>query len=435
MEINCEKLGFDYRNVKWGFDDFGEDEFLNTMLYETSYWVSNNVDFSCFGVISDSNSLTVLPDDPFCMTLNSISDWLLHDNNHIGGLVSESHGHDQNRIFERLDCVGNTLEFDDYLPEDPFCMSVRSEFRDKPISVLQCIRFGDHDMCSYPSMFPHDAYNDDSDDSDDDDGDCRDEPREGFELVFPYLEMRDVLAVERVCRSLRDYVRKETFLWKTIDLTGSIPRGKVTDGVLLKLTSRAQGNLRCLNLGGCAEISDDCLRQVLSSNPSITKLGVARCHGLSTSGVLSILRDLKSTNRLGFKILITGGGLYFTKEQYQELNMLLGADAKAGQRSRKQRLYTSCRSDFSVAENQVTDLEICPWCEKPGLVFDCASETCTLKDHPCPKSSCRACIVCIERCHECGSCLNDCEDMPFCFNFICGACYKLRTNPPPQELP
>lgn len=156
------------------------------------------------------------------------------------------------------------------------------------------------------------------------------------------------------------------------------------------------------------------------------QLSVSGCHRLSTAGVLSILRDLKSSNQLGVKSLITGGALYFTKEQFKELNLLLGAaDAKAG---RRRRLYTSCRSEFSLEKDRGTDLEICPWCEKPSLVFDCASETCPLKDHPCPKQSCRACVVCIERCHDCGSCLNDCEHKPFCFAFSCVICYKKRSN-------
>ncbi|CAH8342066.1 unnamed protein product [Eruca vesicaria subsp. sativa] len=77
--------------------------------------------------------------------------------------------------------------------------------------------------------------------------------------------------------------------------------------------------------------------QVLASNPRLTKLSVSGCHRLSTVGLLSILRDLRSSNQFGVKILITGGALYFTKEQFKELNLLLGVDAKAGPNS-----YKSC---------------------------------------------------------------------------------------------
>lgn len=155
---------------------------------------------------------------------------------------------------------------------------------------------------------------------------------------------------------------------------------------------------------------------------------MAACLRLSTAGMLSTLRDLKSSNRLGVKSLITGGALYITKEQFKELKLLLGADAKAVPESKRQKFYTSWRSKFFLEDDLVTDLEICPRCEKPGLVFDCSGETCPLKDNPCPKSSCRACVVCIERCHDCGSCLNDCEHKPFCFTFSCVVCYKKRTN-------
>ncbi|VVB04195.1 unnamed protein product [Arabis nemorensis] len=237
--------------------------------------------------------------------------------------------------------------------------------------------------------------------------------------------MKDILAVEGVCRSLRDSVRKEPFFWRTIDLGGSPLKERVTDDSLLKLTHRAQGNLQSLTLGGCVGITDNGLMQVLASNPRLTKLSIAGCLKLSTEEVLSILRDLKSANRLGVKTFITGGVLYFTKEQFKELNLLLGADANAVPKSRKKRFFKSSRSEFSLEDDRVTDIEICPRCERPGMVFDCPGEACPLKDNPCPKSSCRACVVCIERCLDCGSCLNDCEHKPlFCFAFSCVVCYR-----------
>ncbi|CAF1715584.1 hypothetical protein HID58_084266 [Brassica napus] len=302
------------------------------------------------------------------------------------------------------------------LPEDPFSMNIRSTLNSlgEEAATLPndpfCMTLKDHKVSVLG-------------------GGGGEEPHSAFDLVLPYLEMRDAFAVESVCRSLRDSVRKESCLWTTVDLSDdSLLKYRVTDDSLLKLTRRAQGRLRCLNLGGCVGITDDGLMQVLASNPRLSKLSVSGCHRLSTVGLLSTLRDLRSSNQLGVKSLVTGGALYFTREQFNELNLLLGADGEAGSKSRRRRLYTSCRSDFSLDDDRGTDLEICPWCEKPSLVFDCASETCPLKDHPCPKQSCRACVVCIERCHDCGSCLNDCEHKPFCFAFSCVICYKKRSN-------
>ncbi|KAG7558941.1 F-box-like domain superfamily [Arabidopsis thaliana x Arabidopsis arenosa] len=378
MEVNSDELrgsyaswGIDYRKVELGFGQFGEfgDDFVG------------------------------LPDDPFCMnirsTLNTISDWF-HEN--------------------------QMLQHQITLPEDPFCMKVRSTFN----TISDWFHENHKDLVTEQfslSWFDLDGVDDVVDDDD------AVEAHDAFELVLSYLELKEILAVEGVCRSLRDSVRKEPFFWRTIDLNDSFLQYRVTDESLLKLTRRAQGDVRCLNLGGCVGITDYGLKQVLAINPHLTKLSVSGCLRLSTAGLLSTLRDLKSSNRLGVKSLITGGALYFTKVQFKELNLLLGGDAKARPKSRKKRFYTSCRSEFSLEDDRVTDLEICPWCEKPSLVFDCPAETCPLKgQYPYPKSSCRACVVCIERCHECGSCLNDCENKPFCFAFSCVVCIEKRSN-------
>ncbi|CAH2045220.1 unnamed protein product, partial [Thlaspi arvense] len=466
MEINCDGLGGSYaawgvpkagcyRDVEWGFGKlggFGEDDFLNRfsfssyeMLYDTVNWVGSGNgngsvmgntlfnDFVGFGEITGNTVFSSLPEDPFCMnirsTLNTISDWF-HENQM--DLVSSDSQDEPVGTSTMLQQQISDLKFNGFeglgevaLPEDPFCMKVRSTLN----TISDWFHENRRDLVSESHGDPVCAVDGkqqlEGSDVDDDGGE---EPHDAFELVLPYLEMKDVLAVEGVCRSLRDSVRKEPFLWRAIDLSDSSLKYRVTDDSLLKLTRRAQGKLQCLNLGGCVSITDNGMMQVLASNPHLTKLSVSGCLGLSTAGMLSILRDLKSSNRLGVKSLITGGALYFTKEQFKELNLLLGSDAKAGAKSRRQRLYTSCRSEFSLDDDRVTDLEICPWCEKPSLVFDCAAESCPLKEHPCPKSSCRACIVCIERCHDCGSCLNDCEHKPFCFAFSCVICYKKRSN-------
>ncbi|CAF2035380.1 BnaA09g01970D [Brassica napus] len=376
MEISFGELGA-FGDV----DRLREDDLFKTVsfsgyqtVYDTVSWAwdkddSSNALFN--DLLSFGEEINSLPEDPFSMnirsTLNSFSDW-----------------------FHEMGEEAATL------PNDPFSM------KDHKASVLDGGGGGG--------------------------GGGGEEPHSAFDLVLPYLEMRDTFVVELVCRSLRDSVRKECCFWRTVDLSDSPLKYKVTDDSLLKLTRRAQGHLRCLNLGGCVGITDDGLMQVLASNPLLTKLSVSGCHRLSTVGLLSILRDLRSSNQLGLKSLITGGALYFTKEQFKELKLLLGADGEARSKSRRRRLYTSCRSDFSLDDDRGTDIEICPWCEKPSLVFDCASETCPLKDHPCPKQSCRACVVCIERCHDCGSCLNDCEHKPFCFAFSCVICYKKRSN-------
>ncbi|KFK33649.1 hypothetical protein AALP_AA5G041500 [Arabis alpina] len=374
MEVNYEEFSGSY--ASWGMQKSGDFSNLGRFSEEEE---DNDGYFNY--QMSKNDFVMGLPEDPFCMTLNTISDWLHEKNCHVPISVDY-----------KLNGFERVSECEVSLPEDPFCMTLNS-FSDWFHDVSESCDGGG-------------------------------ESHDGFELVLAYLEMKDILAVEGVCRSLRDLVRKDPFFWRSIDLGGSPLRDIVNDESLLKLTRRAHGNLQCLNLGGCVGITDHGLMQVLASNPRLTKLSVSGCLRLSTEGVLSALRDLKSSNRLGVKSLITGGVLYFTKEQFKELNLLLGAHAIAVPKSRKQRFFTSCRLEFSLEDDRVTDLEICPRCEKPGLVFDCPGETCPLKDHPCLRSSCRACVVCIERCHSCGSCYNDCEHKPFWFAFSCVVCYK-----------
>lgn len=264
MEISCDELeacggmhkSGDCRNLEWGFGNlgrFGEDDLFNTML---GGQMSNALfnDLLSFG--EEINVLTSLPEDPFCMnnirsTLNSISDWWFHETQ-IGVVDNFSTLLQQQKVstfkmmngFEGL-CGEATL------PDDPFSMKVITTFKEE-------------DKVS-DSLLPTHL---------DDDDDGGEEPHSAFDLVLPYLEMRDLLAVEGVCRSLRGSVRKESsFLWRTIDLSGDSPlKYRVTDDSLLKLTRRAQGRLQCLNLGGCVSITDNGLVQVLATNPHLTKV-------------------------------------------------------------------------------------------------------------------------------------------------------------------
>lgn len=94
-------------------------------------------------------------------------------------------------------------------------------------------------------------------------------PAIGFALG--HLGVRDLLSVERVCRSLNSAVRGDPLLWKSIHIDQPINE-KITDDALLQLTRRAQGNLQCLSLMDCTRITDDGLKRVLESNPKLTKV-------------------------------------------------------------------------------------------------------------------------------------------------------------------
>lgn len=307
MEVNFDELGgsyaawgSDYRKVEWGFGNFGdgfvdEDDFLNRMsysgyqmLYETMNCVGNNGNGSVMGlndfVVGFGDEITgnSLPDDPFCMnirsTLNTISDWF-HENQI--GLVSDSYDESMGGVdhvmFQQQIKVNGFEGLGEHvtLPEDPFCMKVRSTlntisdwFQDNHKDLV-AEQIGSVDQMLFQSLswfYNPTSISQRSTDLDDD----ASEPHDAFEFVLPYLGLKEILAVEGVCRSLRDSVRKEPFFWRTIDLNESFLNYRVTDESLLKLTCRAQGDLQCLNLGGCVGITDYGLRQVLASNPHLT---------------------------------------------------------------------------------------------------------------------------------------------------------------------
>lgn len=170
-------------------------------------------------------------------------------------------GDSSNALFSDLLSFGEEINaLAASLPEDPFSMNIRSTLNSlgEEAATLPndpfCMTLKDHKVSVL-------------------DGGGGEEPHSAFDLVLPYLEMRDAFAVESVCRSLRDSVRKESCFWRTVDLSDdSLLKYRVTDDSLLKLTRRAQGRLRCLNLGGCVGITDDGLMQVLASNPRLSKV-------------------------------------------------------------------------------------------------------------------------------------------------------------------
>lgn len=92
-----------------------------------------------------------------------------------------------------------------------------------------------------------------------------------FVLQHVNLGVTDLLSIERVCKSLRNAVQKDPYIWTSIHI-GVPLSSKITDEDLLRLTDRAQGKLRCLSLMKCLKISKDGLKQVLERNLELTKV-------------------------------------------------------------------------------------------------------------------------------------------------------------------
>ncbi|KAK8924042.1 F-box protein SKIP14 [Platanthera zijinensis] len=246
---------------------------------------------------------------------------------------------------------------------------------------------------------------------------------DGLLLSLGYLDVLDLLSVERVCRSLRSSVQNDTLLWRCIHV-GSPSGENMDDDDLYRLTQRARGNLQCLSLVHCSSISDEGLKRVLENNPSLKKLSVPGCLRLTADGLINSLKALQSSGAPRIKSLKLGTHFVGSAEEFEELRLLVGADDGPNQmKARKQRFYhdfiSSPGCDDEADENSVIDIEICPRCQKCRLLFDCPFESCCGRG----PEHCRACSSCIERCTECGRCVDNCRyTETFLFHNICAAC-------------
>ncbi|KAI4348264.1 hypothetical protein L6164_009004 [Bauhinia variegata] len=265
-----------------------------------------------------------------------------------------------------------------------------------------------------------------------DNGGLGDVPHEVMSLVLGYLGVKDLLSVEQVCKSLRDTVRTDPLLWRSIHVDQSLS-ARITDGTLLKFTSRAQGALECLNLINCIWITDSGLTSVLQSNPKLMKLSVPGCVKLTVEGILSNLRALKSSRRPGIKLLRIGRLAGITDEHFKELKDLLGADKYFQQRVQKPQFYQGGFSYLTCEDNRAIDIEVCPRCQKPKLVYDCPAEGCQQKHQAA--QLCRGCTMCIPRCIHCGRCIKDCEyQETFCLEFHCLNCWNQLLHCPEKPV-
>ncbi|KAI4384180.1 hypothetical protein MLD38_002368 [Melastoma candidum] len=245
-------------------------------------------------------------------------------------------------------------------------------------------------------------------------------PHYALYLALGYLGVRDLLSVERVCRSLRLAVQTENSLWRSIHVHQPLNE-KITDEVLLQLTDKARGKLECLSLVECPRITDDGLRRVLKRNPELRKLSVPGCTRLSIQGLLESLRTLRLLGTLNLKHVHIGGIYGVTEEQFDELKLLLGMEGEMQPGDHKPHFYQRGNLYLPCEDDRVIDIEMCPRCQKARLVYDCPDEACMVKD--AASQVCRACTLCIARCFQCGRCINDMEyEETFCLELLCSNC-------------
>ncbi|XP_051141365.1 F-box protein SKIP14-like [Andrographis paniculata] len=264
-------------------------------------------------------------------------------------------------------------------------------------------------------------------------------PPNAMFFALGHLGLKDLLSVEMVCKSLRDFVRDDTLLWRSIDIEYSL-KNKVTNDILCRLTDRAQGMLSSLNIERCPKITNAGLFYVLRNNPGLTKLSVAACNGLNAKQVLSDLWVFNSSTVPGIKRLRVGNLYGLTSQQLEEFRLLLGMDEDTNPMNHKPIYFRIQESYVSLDDERPLDVETCPLCLGIRQLYDCPSESCQANAHSA--MACRGCSHCIIRCLNCGSCLNDKEyQETFSFEFICMDCWGTFFNvddvagmPPPPGL-
>jgi hypothetical protein len=94
-----------------------------------------------------------------------------------------------------------------------------------------------------------------------------------FFAAIGYLGLDDILSCEMVCKSLRSAVRSDICFWKCIHIDSHLG-DKICDADLLCLTQKSPGDLQCLSLARCKNITDQGLKAVLLNNPQLTKVSI-----------------------------------------------------------------------------------------------------------------------------------------------------------------
>ncbi|CAN0896378.1 F-box protein SKIP14 [Linum grandiflorum] len=447
-----------------------EDSLVSPMRVGSSCFadcIAENVVDGCFDFGRDrcesqenlqKDILDVLPSDPFGMdistTFTAINGWL--QDLELGGYGG--YGHYQ--LFAGLNYFiwNNALRSQDSVPGNgrlssldtnvvdgqfgygPPCESVERMELDMEESSVCDAGFGlDSEMKELASlgdemMCDNDVY------SGSDDmvfGDCCDgggtgtsvpsdegKLHPGVSFALGYLSLRDILSVEMVCTSLHTTVRDDPFFWSRFYIDQPLNE-KITDDILIKLTDRAQGNVQHLALVECPWITGVGLKHVLENNPKLTKLSVPGCSRVNIDTIVTILKEIKVSGKLGLKQLRIGGVYGVTQEHYDVLKLLLEDDTVKQQEHREPRYYHRGNLYLSCDDDRAIDIEMCPKCLNHRLVYDCPAESCQQAKQS--SQACRACALCILRCAQCGRCINDSEyEETFSLDWLCALCGSAR---------
>ncbi|KAK8987799.1 hypothetical protein V6N11_027538 [Hibiscus sabdariffa] len=251
-------------------------------------------------------------------------------------------------------------------------------------------------------------------------------PHEALFIVLAYLPLFELLSMSAVCRSLRDAVEKDVLPWLNLIVEKPL-NFRLSDEILMKIASKANGRLRTLALMNCAKITDDGLQRVIHQNSLISKLHIPGCTGLTPDGVITAVQKL-SDRQHGLESLRINGTGNMKKEHLERIRYYLQTNQKLQriQRERQPLLYHNYRKFQAYRweeHGRVIDVEICPKCNEVRVVFDCPREECKRKRGG-SMTGCQTCMFCTPRCEECGKCVEN-EDLEetVCADTLCSDCW------------
>ncbi|XP_028767122.1 F-box protein SKIP28 [Neltuma alba] len=246
-------------------------------------------------------------------------------------------------------------------------------------------------------------------------------PNEALFLVLPYLSVGELLALSQVCISLRDAVNEDVLPWRNFLVRPPLS-SNLSDQILVRLASKANGGLTTLGLINCTKITDYGLQRVVEENPFINKLYLPSCTGITPEGLIRAVKMLCQGSH-SLSTLRINGIHTLQKEHIDMLKLSLKRTLPL------EPMYYHERKNLSAFRNRTEeeternmDLEICPGCSEVRMVYDCARETCKRRDLNLGR--CKACIFCIPRCENCGKCLGyDGTEETACADLVCCECW------------
>ena len=139
------------------------------------------------------------------------------------------------------------------------------------------------------------------------------------------------------------------------------------------------------------------------------QLLIPGCTGLTPEGVIRAVKTLLSKQGHTLQSLHINGIYNIQKHHLQSLHS-----------------YLQLNTSHQTPQRPIIDVEICPRCDEPQMVFDCPRKSCKMKiERPNVEEHCRGCSTCIPRCRECGVCVDESEELgeAVCADVLCLDCW------------